>query len=197
MPALVSLVLGVGLGLVSGGRVRNLAGLKLRFELPVLFLFVVQAVTRGRVLGLFRATTWGAAVWVCSTMILAGLLAANWRIPGLVAGSFGALLNTVVVLANRAMPVTIAGVRTVAATRTVADAAGFYVVANGSTVLAWLGDSIPVGQTGTPWLLVSAGDVLLMVAATTLVVWAMVTTVDLERVAPSLAEQRSRAQKRS
>lgn len=173
MPALLSIILGLGLGRMAKGRVGNLTGLRLRFELPVIVVFALQAVARGRVLGMIGATHLGLAVWVTSTLILAGLLAANWRLPGLAVGSFGALLNTVVVLANGAMPVAIGTFRSTTIASKIASAAGFYKIANPATVMPWLGDAMTVPTAFGHVVLVSAGDVLLMVGVVAVMTWAM------------------------
>ena len=174
MPALVAVVVGLLLGLASGGSLSQLAGLKLRWEWLVLSLFIVQAAARGRLLGLTSASQWSLAVWTTASTALVVVMLLNWRTPGMGLGAIGILMNLDVVLLNAAMLV-VHGERVqlgqaATAVDIVQSTGGFYRIASQGDLLSWLGDSIPVAL-GRSILLVSPGDVVLMVAVIVIIVY--------------------------
>ena len=105
MPALVAVVVGILLGLASGGAFSHLADFRLRWEWLVLLLFILQAAARGRLLGLTSASHWSLAVWIVASIALVAVMLLNWRTPGMGLGAVGVLMNLDTVLLNAAMPV--------------------------------------------------------------------------------------------
>ncbi len=166
MPALFALGLGLGLGLVCGGRIGALSGLRLRGELLIVPLFVAQALLRGRLLGLSESTDLAIPVWVAVSLSLAVCLFLNLRVRGSFVLAMGFVANAVVVLANEGMPVTTAGVPVNPVAR------GFYVLAGPSTLGSFAGDVMPA-QLGSATLMISIGDVLLVVGVCTMLISAM------------------------
>jgi hypothetical protein len=170
--ALAAVALGLALGWASGGATRGLEALKLRFEVPVIALFVVQAVARGRVAGA-RATSFGLGLWALSCVVLLILLVPDWRRPGIWIAEMGIGINLMVVLVNGAMPVFLPPSAAVAsASMSVARSLGFYQLAGPGTVAGMLGDVLQCSF----WrfhALVSAGDVLLAVGVTVLIAASM------------------------
>jgi hypothetical protein len=180
MPALIAVIGGVLLGLACGGTLYGLRDLKLRWEWLVLPLFVVQAVSRGRLLGIVGASQWSLVVWVGASSALVFALLSNWRTPGMVLGAVGIMMNLDGVLLNRAMPVVIgqkAGLSTVTAAQVAMGTGGFYRLARPGDLLVWLGDSMPV-VLGPSEMMISPGDIVLMVAIAVTIVSAMVVVRD-------------------
>ena len=147
----LALMFGVTAGLAAGGDMRGLARVRLRHELFLIAVFLVQAVARGRLVGV-SASSWGRPVWVCASIVLIGLLLTNARVPGVRVVVLGVLLNLVVVVANQGMPV-MHGPASVAAA--VGRSAGFYGIVGVGTIGAWVGDVIPISLAGGRYLLTS------------------------------------------
>lgn len=178
MPALLAIALGIMLGLASGGNLKRLSLVRLKFETAILVLFVVQGAARGRLLGLGGPTHVSLSAWLISTMALVVFLTLNWRIPGAAIGALGALINLDVVLANGAMPILTTDGTAAVAMRAVANSGGFYKVAIGPGLSSMLGDSMPLRLLPGLSLQVSVGDVLLAVGTMALIVFAMTTQPD-------------------
>jgi len=194
MPAVVAVTLGILLGYAAGGSLGRLGGLKLRFELLIVPLFVLQALARGRLLGLVGASKWSLAVWVASSVLLVGAMLTNWKIPGMAIGVAGILMNLDTTLLNSAMPVVLGGrtelLASVSAAEVASSSGSFYRVAQTGDLLTWMGDVMPVAW-GRSMMLVSPGDVVLMVAVVAVIVWGM--TVGDGRSSPTLAQVRDAA----
>lgn len=172
MIALAAIALGLALGAASGGSVGRLEAVRLRFEVPVLLLFVVQGVARGRITGT-SATSFGLLVWVASCVGLLILLVPDWRRAGVWAVAVGMGLNLFVVLINGGMPVALPNHVVVgSAAASVAQSMGFYQLAGPGTVLAAAGDVVAL-SFGSYRLLLSPGDILLAVGVAVLIVDAM------------------------
>jgi hypothetical protein len=73
MIAALSLALGVVAGYLAGGKIRGLAGIHLKYEVPLLIGFGVQGLARGRLIGV-QPTSWGVGVWVVVSLVLVVLL---------------------------------------------------------------------------------------------------------------------------
>lgn len=149
---------GIAIGRLRGGRLANLAHVAPRW-LPLLVL-AVAAVMAARIAGV---PVGAARVLVVGGYILAlAGLAANLRLPWLWLALAGAALNTAVIAANGGrMPVSPQVIRAVAARLVLGGPTGpFYVLAGPQTVLAPLGDTLPlvVGGVG---VILSPGDALL------------------------------------
>lgn len=148
----LSLVVGLVVGLLRGGRLDALA--RVRVVRPWLVLAAVCALLLGLVGS--GAHVVGA---VASVLCVAAFLAANRRLPGLALVAAGLFLNTVVVVANGAMPVSrSAAARAGVSTDTLLSDPR-YVTADAGTRLEPLGDVVPVPLPLVP-AVVSPGDVL-------------------------------------
>jgi len=171
--AFAAVTIGLLLGSACGGSVRGLEAVGLRHELPVLILFVVQGVARGRIAGT-TASTVGTAVWVCSCIALVVVLAPDWRRPGVWIVCVGMGLNLLVVLVNGGMPILLEGKELVSASvSTISESMGFYQIAGPGTVVAALGDVVLLAVGGYR-VLVSCGDILLVVGVSLFVADAMI-----------------------
>jgi hypothetical protein len=190
MPALFAVLIGVLLGLATGGRLYRLAGVKLRGEWLILTLFVVQAFARGRLLGVFGASQWSLAVWTSASCVLIFTLLLNWRVPGMALGAVGILMNVDVVLVNMGMPVLMdrqAGLAEIAAAADASNASGgFYRLALQGDIFRWFGDTIPVAL-GRSVVLMSPGDVVLMVAVAVTIINGMAIEIPSDRLDLSVA----------
>jgi len=105
---LYALVVGLGIGLLLGGQASRLGELKIRFAwlcvlgLAVQLLLFSDAVTS-------RIGDLGVPIYVVSTVVVAGAVAANYRIPGMAVVALGAFSNLVAIVANGGyMPTTAA-----------------------------------------------------------------------------------------
>ena len=176
MPALAAVLIGILLGYATGGKLDGLGQLKLRFEWLIVVLFIVQATARGRLLGFVGASRLSLAVWVAASAALVVAMAFNWRIPGMALGAIGVLMNTDVVLLNAGMPVfpvDRAGTMSASAAAELTHSTGsFYRVAQQADAFKWLGDAMPF-TIGRSLLLVSPGDIVLVVAVAVVIVYGM------------------------
>lgn len=170
MPALLAVVLGLGLGRFCGGHIGALSYLRLRGELLILPLFVLQAFLRGRALGSWGTLGGAMAVWVAVSLTLVVCLFFNLRVRGTFVLVMGLVMNLAVVLANNGMPVSTSSSEPVSLLET-----GFYAVAGPWTLGGLAGDVMPV-ELGWATLMMSAGDVLLMVGVCTTIIGAMLAT---------------------
>ncbi len=91
-------------------------------------------------------------------------------------GAIGILMNLDTVLLNMAMPVVSGGESGLIEAATTFEVArstgGFYRVVSQGDLLSWLGDAMPVGL-GRSVLMVSPGDVILMIAVVVVIVFGM------------------------
>jgi hypothetical protein len=163
----VAVALGILLGFAIGGSLRKLGNLKLRGEWFILPLFLIQAISRGRLFDAVGASDWSLAVWAVASSALVLAMVLNWRIPGMALGAAGILMNLNVVIVNQAMPVLIGWSHEYGAVLSAAEivraSGGFYRAAAQGDIMVWLGDLMPVA-IGRDVLLLSPGDVVLMVA---------------------------------
>lgn len=179
MIVLVALVLGVGLGSLSGGRFRNLEHVRLRGEVWLMGCFAA-AVLLPRLLERALPEGLGLAariVWASSMLAVAVLGFVNWRTPGMLLLTLGLAANLVVIMANAGMPVSAEAVRAAAgasqAVPAVADSA-FHTPMHGGTTLPLLGDVIPVPGPRSVRSAISLGDVLQLVGIAVLLAWGTV-----------------------
>ena len=132
----------------------------------------MQGIARGRIGGT-SASLVGLVVWVVSCIILIVLLIPDWRRVGIWVVGVGLALNLLVVLANGGMPVLVTDpIALSKAGAPIARSMGFYQLAGPGTALAPLGDVVPLGL-GAYRVLLSPGDVLLVVGVATLIVGSM------------------------
>jgi len=165
----------VVLGLVAGGSFYGLSRIHLRLEWLVLALFVFQGFARGRLSG-GGATGWALAGWLLSSLILVGVLAVNWRIPGMAVAIMGTLLNVLVVAVNLGMPFATEAVRVAPPSAASLIAwGGFYRAVDAGTLLPSLGDVIPLHLWDSA-LVLSLGDLALAVGVIAVVADGMTST---------------------
>lgn len=163
--ALVVLLVALGVGLLLGGRVGRLAGLPLSWTWLVPVALVVQV--GGALLGLRLSL-------VPAFVLVGAFLLINRAVPGLPLVGVGLLVNSLVIVLNAAMPVSLAA--TAAAGVSTEDiltgADSRHVAADGTTHLRWLGDVVPVPLPVHPEV-VSPGDILVAAGLAQLVVVGM------------------------
>ena len=165
-PAFVALILGLVLGLASGGQLSRLRDISLRYEPVVAVLFVLQAVLRGRLSSFTTATPFAFAGWVISVVLLIAVLLPSRAQNGIPLVMVAMAFNLLVVLANHGMPVVVTGIPSLASRAAAQTAAsgGFYHLAHPGEVLLILSDCLRL-HAGISTLMLSVGDVLLMVGA--------------------------------
>ena len=156
----VVVVLGAAVSLARGGRITNLRTVRLRLPALLLVVAVGQLVLARVGPGGVTATT-GVVVGhlVVQSCVLAWVLANGLR-RGMPAIGLGALLNAVVVVANRGMPVDGAALERLGVASADAVFTGSHHLATAATRLSLLCDRLPIPVVDT---IVSAGDVLVAV----------------------------------
>ena len=167
MLVLVPLLLGLLIGVATGGKLGNLAGLRFRWPWFVLAVLVIREAV------LLRPLNRVEGIQYVFAAALAALVA--WtafhvkRLPGVWVVTTGAAMNLIVILANGArMPVSSA----LAGGLVQQVHSGQYVVMGPDTNLSWLGDWI-----GFPWPFggaYSPGDLVIAVGIGLVVLLAMV-----------------------
>jgi hypothetical protein len=157
------LVLGVAAGLLAGGRLGLLSEASLKGAWLLIVLFVAQAA-----LPLVRTTgTLEAAsrwTWLLTFPVMVVVAAVNWRESGMPLMSVGLLLNTLVIAANGAMPVSMEAALAVGGTATGSTPAASdfaHVLLTAATRLPWLADVIPTAGPRGLAVLLSPGDIVL------------------------------------
>jgi hypothetical protein len=155
-------LMGVVLGLTSGGRVSNLSHAKLRGERLLLTAVVLQLLLPTvRSVGVARGVVYG--VWLGSLFVLVAVCFANGQRPGLWVAGVGVLLNACVIALNGGMPVSAVALAVVTgASTSVAPSADFaHELLTAATHAAALADVVPI--PGPAWLrsIASAGDLML------------------------------------
>lgn len=170
------LLLGVAIGWATGGRLANLASVRLHGESAL--VAVVFATALAPRAFEYAAERWHLAllvVWAVMLTILLWLCWINVRTPGVALLGAGLLANYAVILANGGMPVSEWAVRVAGGgTETTARLAEstFHLPAQG-TLLTWLGDVLPLPGLG---LVLSVGDVLMFLGVVVAIVWGMRAT---------------------
>jgi hypothetical protein len=158
---LLSLPVGVAVGLAAGGRLERLRALRLRGELFLVALLIVQGV-----LPLLAASGVGKTTlywsWAATFPLMVLICLINLRVPGAVLAGAGLALNGAVILLNSGMPVLpeaiLAAGGSIAALGTIDFA---HTVAGARTVLVVLADVMPMTGPVIVRGVASAGDVLL------------------------------------
>jgi hypothetical protein len=158
---LLSLVLGIGLGLACGGSLGGLQNLRLRGE-PVLVILLFSQMLLPFVPASgasARALYW---IWALTFPMIAAICVANLRVPGMALASVGLALNAAVILVNFGMPVLPGAVSAAGGSVAVLKEMDFaHVVGTARTLLPALADVVPIpGPTGFRGV-ASAGDIVL------------------------------------
>src|SRR4051794_1761666 len=96
---LIAIGLGLAIGKARGGTVEVLAGLRFRWKRIAAVAWLVQVAILVSPLAP-ALDPWAAGIHVASTAMLAVVVAANWRLPGLPLIGLGLALNGLVLAAN-------------------------------------------------------------------------------------------------
>jgi hypothetical protein len=158
---LLSLPLGVALGLAAGGKLDGLKRLRLRGEFVLVAVLLVQGVlpliSAG---GATRQLLYWA--WAVTFPVMAGVCIANYRVPGIALAGVGLAMNAAVILLNSGMPVLPEAVVAAGGVMTALKSTDFaHNVATAATRMRGLADILPIpGPAGIRGV-ASAGDVLL------------------------------------
>lgn len=152
---LIAAVLAAVAGRLRGGSLESLAGTPFRWPL-LLWAGLVLQITFDVWDPDWLGSTGGLIVILATNVLVAGFLAVNWHLPGMVLAAVGTLLNVLVIAANGAMPVSLpaaenAGIR-------FREMGIKHEILDAGTRLPWLADVIPVPGLG---VLISVGDVVL------------------------------------
>ena len=165
-----AVVLGVLLGLASGGSFKSLAQVGIRFDWLLVVLFLIQGVARGRMLG---APLPGATmIWTIASVGIVVLLLLNRSLPGMLVAALGVLLNVDATLLNAGMPVLLHA-SALGPDAAIRASRGLYSAMNPSTIGALTGDVIGLNMFRQS-LLLSPGDILLVVGICAAIVAGMV-----------------------
>lgn len=147
---LVIAVIAAGVAVARGGSLRSLAETQFAWVPLLVAALVLQ------LLGDFLLAG-GTPVIVLTFLAVATFLFLNLRLPGMLIAALGMTLNLVVIGLNGAMPVSPWAVDVAGGQVTPADTGTKHEIADEDTILAPLGDTIPVPRTG---YVLSPGDVL-------------------------------------
>lgn len=161
-----AILLGLVVGLVSGGRLRNLQLENMRGEWLLMLLLPLQLVWPNVAMRLGLGQGVSVVAWLLMMMALAAVLLLNSSRAWMLAfAGLGIALNILVIGLNGAMPVSTiavahAGMDSAAAQQAL-EAALLHEALGERTVAPWLADVIPV--PGPQWQrgVVSVGDILL------------------------------------
>ena len=96
---LYSLLVGVPLGFLLGGRASGLSALQIRWPWAMTAGLLVQLAIFSTPLN-DRVGDWGPLVYVASTFVVVAAIAVNWRITGMPIIALGAMSNLVAIVAN-------------------------------------------------------------------------------------------------
>jgi lipoprotein signal peptidase len=96
---LYSLVIGLALGLLFGGRASGLADLRIRWQWAMAVGLVTQVLLFSTPLA-DQVGSWGPLIYVSSTALVLVAIVANWRIAGMPVVAAGALSNLAAIVAN-------------------------------------------------------------------------------------------------
>lgn len=180
MPLVWAVVFGFGLGYLRGGRISNLAHLRIRglwLLLPplVLQLLIFPLGNRGPII------TWGAPFWhILSYLFLLGFVGCNWRYPELMGMGLGLFLNFLAIAANGGyMPASAealrrAGLESVAQALEAGTRQGNTLLMSSSTRLNFLGDWLYFPSWVPLSSAFSLGDLILGLSAAALLARRMV-----------------------
>jgi hypothetical protein len=170
---LLSLPLGVALGLAAGGKLYGLGQLRLRGEFALVAVLLLQGmlplVSAG---GATRQVLYWA--WALTFPVMAGVCMANCRVPGVALAGVGLAMNAAVILLNSGMPVLPEAVAAAGGAMTALKSTDFaHNVATAATRMLGLADIIPIpGPIGIRGV-ASAGDMLLAGGVATAIAAAM------------------------
>jgi hypothetical protein len=169
--ALLLATVGVALGLARGGSLDTLASTPLRWVWLLfggLGLQVAAAVWSPP----WLTRPWALLVIVLSNLSILLFIAANRRMPGMLAADLGVALNLLVIVVNGAMPVSTEAARRAGVDTVSVSVALKHEPMTETTALPWLADVVPLPGVGEVLsigdLLLAAGIARLVYARTTL-----------------------------
>ena len=96
---LYAVVIGLALGVLTGGRVAGLASVTIRWPGAIVAGLVVQVVLFTPQVAA-RVGDLGPVIYVASTMLVVGAVLRNWALPGMPLVAAGAACNLAAILAN-------------------------------------------------------------------------------------------------
>lgn len=166
--AVVLLLVGVVAGLVRGGKLANISGVRFRHPWLVFVGLALQvgAQALSKPIPAIQRGGAGPVIVAVSYAFIVAFVAFNRRLPGTVFIGAGLLANVVVILANGAMPVSLSALHHAGVTSLSGLQSGVKHHPMGpGTRLGFLGDVIPVPPLGV----VSVGDCVLGVGVMLLV----------------------------
>lgn len=185
---LLAVAVGVVVGRVRGGRLRDLGAVppeRNRLLLTALGLFVI---------GVLLAGEWPTMLPICaalSWLVVAYYGWVNRRFQGAVLISLGLAANALVLLINGATPVSLDAAAAAGLDAEVALTAELTVGSGNDAALGWLGRSVPVAFPPRPEV-VSPGDLALAAGLATLLATAMVrpsrATMDVDAAQAEITE---------
>ena len=155
---IIALLVALVAGLLRGGSLESLAATRVRWIALLLAGLIVQlAFDIWDPPGLTKD---GAlAVLLLSNLAVLAFVLMNWELPGMLLVAVGLLLNTVVIAANQAMPVSASAANTAGIEAPSSDTDDLkHELAGDDTTLGFLGDVIPVPGLGE---VLSIGDIAL------------------------------------
>jgi hypothetical protein len=170
---LLGLVLGGLLGMAAGGRLTGLSALKLRGELVLVALLLMQGLLPLlSASGVSRDVLYWA--WASTFPAMAVVCLLNVKTPGMAVAGAGLALNAAVVLLNHGMPVLPAAVMAAGGSAEMLRNVDFaHNSVSAATALPFLADVLsipgPAGVRGVA----SAGDLLLACGVGGAVAWAV------------------------
>lgn len=155
---IIALIVALVAGLLRGGSLESLGGTRVRWIALLLAGLVVQLVFD--IWDPPGLTNDGAlAVLLLSNLAVFAFVLINWELPGMLLVAVGLLLNTVVITANQAMPVSASAADTAGIEPPSSDTDDLkHELAGDDTILGFLGDVIPVPGLGE---VLSIGDIAL------------------------------------
>jgi len=173
-----ALVLGVALGYLRGGRMKNLAKIELRAEGLIVTALVLQWLTPAIARALHLPSNMAFAVWLAAFALLLTCLWMNRDRPPLILAAAGVGCNMLVIALNGGMPVWPSAIRFLDPAVKIGPAtlAGdpLYHLAGSTTRLSLLADAVPVPGPSLLRGVIRVGDALLMLGVFWLVQDAMV-----------------------
>jgi Family of unknown function (DUF5317) len=156
---------------MRGGTLEALAATQFRWTGLVLEGLLIQvAFSVWSPEGLTRS----GALWVLvlSNIAIGSFLLANAKLPGMLIAGLGLAMNLLVIVANGAMPVSSQAASAAGLSAPTESSAFKHEAMDSDTVLAWMGDVVPVRGIGEVW---SVGDFLIALGIARLIYARMLT----------------------
>lgn len=170
----VALAVAMALAVASGGTLERLATVRLRGEVVLVSVLLLQFALPWLKLG-GAAGRLAYAVWFATFPVMVLICLLNYRAPGMAIAGLGLALNAAVIGANGGMPVSAAVVASMSPGAFAIQEGDFvHVAMSAATRLPILADVLPVPGPAGMRGVASAGDVLLVCGACGVVAASMV-----------------------